>query len=524
MLNATRLRRAPARSWVIAALAFAASIAMLWPYRDLVPMWDGWVYTRCVLDAPAVALRCAGHPAVAWSAIMALARFATWPRDNPTFLPGLFFGAVALAGWTRLLRRLLPDSDASRERIALTFIFALHPGILSTVLQPSLDQAILAWGLWMLDGVAAGAMGQSIVFGTLMGFAKETGVILYGVGAATLWWSRLGQRRYVRDALLLAIPVAAFAAGITLPRLLSLTDALPVWGVSATGQLAFLRDFQPLNLWSRHLLNYVLLVTILQFQWIATGAGAFGLLALARTRRLRWELVTPSTPWRRVAVTVCASFAAVTTYRTYSNLRYFAIFLPFAWLGAVMVARRLAVAPRVRLAALAASLACLAVSARWSVDPLSRVVFGTFSIGRERMYDMTRISHECCGHGHDPLAYSFQFTSFSRVLDSAMASLRPGDSLTIARTYWLGWRWLTPLDSTTSMRTVNARHAAYPPIVDAESLAVGSPGPARLWYLEAPFVPDSSASVKRYYRPTGDARVFEASGARIRLVPMQRVP
>lgn len=133
--------------WGAPGIAFALLALILWPYRSMVPMWDGWVYARCVLDAPIIALRCAGHPALAWSAPMALAKFVTWQRITPTFVPNLLFAAVSIAGWARLLTRVLPEAEAATERSALVLLFALHPGVLSTVLQPSMDLAILAWGL-----------------------------------------------------------------------------------------------------------------------------------------------------------------------------------------------------------------------------------------------------------------------------------------------------------------------------------------------------------------------------------------
>ena len=79
-------------------------------------------------------------------------------------------------------------------------------------------------------------------------------------------------------------------------------------------------------------------------------------------------------------------------------------------------------------------LPCLLASVRWSVDPVTRATVGTFSIGQERMFRVIRISGECCGYGHDALAYNLQYTALGRVLDKAMMELQPGDSTVIVKT------------------------------------------------------------------------------------------
>lgn len=447
------------------------------------------------------------------------------PRGTMSiFLPSLLLGAVAIWGWARVVGKVLPGPSFVRERGALVIAGAVNPGIVSTVLQPNVDLAVLTWGMWLLDGVASGRLTQTIVAGTLLCFSKETGVIVYCVGALVLWIGRAGQRNWIRDALILSVPIVIYAAAVFAPKLLVNGDAPTIWGVTNSGEMAMMRYFQPLNLWSRHLLNYVLLVTVLQFQWIASVALFVGLAALIRARGFARQDLFPRTAGRRVLLTAGLSYAALTTFRTYGNLRYFALFLPFLWLAAVVVARRAGVPGRMRTIAIALTIPCLMISARWSVDPISRAVFGSFSIGRDRMFDMTSISHDCCGHGMDPLAYNLQYAAFSAVLDRAMSDLRPSDTLNIVMTKEEWGGWFTPLDRLTSMRTIDDVHGIRPPIIAAESLAVGRPGPDHVWYLETPHMKDSSANIARFYRATGLVRTYDASGARVRLVEMRRLP
>jgi len=176
---------APAvKSWWLVALASVAMAAVLWPYRGVVPVMDGWGFARCIVDAPLVATQCLGHASLGWTSLMAVSKLGTLPGATELFAPSLLFGVIAIAGWARLLDALLPESDARLERLLLLAIFVLHPGVLSTVLQPNVDVATMAWGMWMLDGVARGSVLQVAIAGGLVAWSKESGVALYGAAAA----------------------------------------------------------------------------------------------------------------------------------------------------------------------------------------------------------------------------------------------------------------------------------------------------------------------------------------------------
>ena len=80
---------------------------LLWPSRGVVPIFDGWSFARCALDASWVAVRCEGHPTFGWGVVMAASRLWSIPGATALFLPSLLFGAVALMGVDRLARATL---------------------------------------------------------------------------------------------------------------------------------------------------------------------------------------------------------------------------------------------------------------------------------------------------------------------------------------------------------------------------------------------------------------------------------
>lgn len=513
-----------ARRWAVGsvALGFVLMVGLLWPHRGIVPFWDGWVYARCLADVPPSIERCATHVSLSWTFPMLLSRLGTVRGAMPLFAPQLVLGLVALAGWARVLTAVLPSEADRRIRAMLVIAVAIHPAVLAAVLQPNVDTAMFAWGMWLLSGLVRRHVPEIVIAGTLLAFAKETGVIIYAVAATVSWWSLLREPGFLRRTMLLAIPGFLYIAIVFGPGLFSPAHSATIWGASR-GTAGLLRDFRPWDLWSRHLLNQAFLVTVLQFQWWPSLLSVVGAWLAVRRRRWHWSDLAPTTGWRALIWTLVISLYVITSYRTYSNLRYYTVFLPFLMLGAVVALSHAGIPRRWRTVAVALWLPCLLASVRWSFDPVTRFVVGTFSIGQERMFRVTRISHECCGNGHDALAYNLQYTAFARVLDKAMMALQPGDSTIIVKTRWLGWAWLTALDPKTSRRTLDEAHGYLPPMIEAESLLVDASRPARVWYLWAPHVPLAPDFALSAYH-VGARREVTASGATLQLTELIRNP
>jgi hypothetical protein len=376
--------------------------------------------------------------------------------------------------------------------------------------------------MWLMSGLVRRHVPGIVVAGTLLAFSKETGVIIYAVAATITWWSLRREPGVLRRTIAFAIPGFLYIAVVFVPGWMNPSHAVAIWGASQ-GASGLLRDFRPWDLWSKHLLNQAFLVTVLQFQWWPLLLGVGGAVLAVRRGRWHWTDLAPNTGWRGLAWTLIVSLYVITSYRTFSNLRYYTIFLPFLMLGAVVALAQAGVSRRWRTAAVALWLPCLLASVRWSVDPVTRATVGTFSIGQERMFRVIRISGECCGYGHDALAYNLQYTALGRVLDKAMMELQPGDSTVIVKTRWLGWAWLTALDSKTSRRTLDEAHGVLPPMIAAESLLVDATKPKKVWYLWAPHVPLAPDFALQAYH-VGAHREISASGATLQLVELLRNP
>jgi hypothetical protein len=105
-------------------LAFAAIsvvvIALLWPERGYVPIWDGRVYANCVVDAAATgfsfeSLRCAGHPSQGWALLLAAPQALALGDVRLMHLTDLVLGLFALACIRAILARAFPDPTLDRN-------------------------------------------------------------------------------------------------------------------------------------------------------------------------------------------------------------------------------------------------------------------------------------------------------------------------------------------------------------------------------------------------------------------------
>ncbi|NBW66458.1 hypothetical protein EBR44_11955, partial [bacterium] len=199
------------------SVAVLAMALLLWPVRNVVPLFDGWLFARCALDAPGIAVRCEGHVSGGWGLLMALGKLWTIPGSTSLFLPSLVFGAIALAGVDRMAAAVL-RGDARVERALLVVALAVHPSFLSTVLQPNLDLALMAWACWMFAGVARGRLLEVACFGTLMIFSKETGLFLYGAASLVMWWRAVTRSEGARTSIALAVPLLLFAGFLLLRK------------------------------------------------------------------------------------------------------------------------------------------------------------------------------------------------------------------------------------------------------------------------------------------------------------------
>ena len=512
------------RTILIRAAAIAA--LLLAPHFDFVPMWDGWAYALCATDVVTYrfavsALRCAGHPAYIYSAVLGGAQLLDLGNPGLLVLVNGAVLAIATLGFHRLMRRAFPEEGHETDIALLTAAVLLQPPFLASVIQPALDLPILAGTIWCTVLLVERRWFWCAAAGTAMAFSKETGVLLFAVLVAcyAVWALARTPGTFsarVRTLIPLAptvLPLVAFAGYVLAFRILR-PDRHALWQTASGPPL--LENLLVPRL-DAEVASFLAMLFVLNFAWflatLVAVDGAVGVVRFARRRSARVVAGADRPVIGFLTLAAVATIIALTRFTTFSNVRYVmagtALLLPLAYVALV----RLGLTPGARRIALGAYTALLAVSALRTVDPVSRQLWGTFRFGSHRMLHMTSITGECCGAGRDQLVYSLEFTRFNDLTDSVVATLMRDTATVIALPSRMDYHVIGRVDGSTWRRTLRRTGAFEAKVVDGPWLVARAAAPQSLVYIALPNAQDAvtlSMLSDRYV--VGPERRFEAGG------------
>ncbi len=507
------------------AFAFIAATFMLVlaPERGYVPIWDGRVYANCAVEAAAnglsiESLRCAGHPSQGYAFFLAFSQSIRLGDVSLMLLANMLLGLLALACIRVSLDRVFPSKEHARSLDLVTLVCAVHPVLLSTLVQPNVDFGVYVFFFASLAALLSGQLGWAAMAGLFLCFSKETGVLVYGLMIGLEAAFRFGHgggtpaERFQR-VLPLSVtfaPLVAFASHV-------------VWWDAAHAQSAVwkhqwqkgtLDGFSFFDLSDPIFVSYAAGIFVLGFMWVVSAIIAGDLVvAGVRTARRQADRPVPGADPRALGyVTVLAAVLtySLTSFRTWSNLRYFALLYPLLILLVFAALVRLGVAARLRTAALVALAGLFLFATYRSADPVSRAVYGTFSIGDREMYRMASITGEFRGPGRDQLVYNLEFTGYHHVQNALFRALRPSDSTVFATSRLTRWNSWSQLDARRWQRTLARDQVIVPRYYDEVDIAAMPAKPRDVWFLDFSNHADKDDALRQlapFYREESILRV-----------------
>ena len=234
--------------------------------------------------------------------------------------------------------------------------------------------------------------------------------------------------------------------------------------------------------------SYAAGIFLLGFMWVVTAlVGADLLVGGVRMARRQRDREVPGADGRLLAyvgVLTALLTYVLTAFRTWSNVRYFALLYPLVVLLAFAALLRLRAGTRIRVPVLALVAVLFAVATFRSVDPVSRLVYGTFDVGERSMYRMASVTGEFDGPGRDELVYNLEFTGFAEVQNALYRRLRPTAGTMVVTSRTVRWNIWAPLDGVTFRRSLAHRNTFSPRYEDDLTLAAMTSRPPELWFLE----------------------------------------
>jgi hypothetical protein len=528
--NAAAERTERVAAFVVIALVF---IAIVWPELHYMPIWDGRVYADCAINAAShglaglsmESLRCAGHPTQGYLAILAASQLLRPGDIAALHFTDIVLGLLALASIRVVLTRVFPDPAIARQLDFVTLLCAVHPVVLSTLLQVNVDFGVYVFFFASLAALTSGRFMWTAVAGVLLCFSKETGVLAYAVmvGLDVLFrvlrtpGTFTERVKRVLPMWVTTIPLALFVLHVLR---WNATHAKPaVW--KQGWQRGTIDGFKFFDLSDPIFLSYAAGLFLLGFMWLisATIGADLAVAGVRMARRLPQRVVRGADPGRLAYLTLLTVVLTyvLTSYRTWSNLRYFALIYPLLVILAFAAMLRLGAVTRTRYAAMTVVGALFLFATYQSADPVSRAVYGTFRAGPRDMYRMASITGEHAGPGIDDLVYNLQFTGFHWALNAMFATMRPTAATTVVFPQANRWGLWAPLDARTFERV--ASHAGTITPDYADQAMVGARGermPHELWLVEQPNDADTLAvrSLHHFYIDADSAR-YTARGLTI---------
>ena len=514
----TAFQRERMAAFAVIAVAF---LAILWPELHYVPIWDGHLYANCAISAAAdglagltmEGLRCGGHPSQGYIVFLAASQLLRFGDIAALHLTNILLGLLALASIRLVLARVFPDPRLARQLDVVTFLCAVHPVVLSTLLQVNVDFGVYVFFFMTLAAVLSKRYGWAAAAGVLLCFSKETGVLAYGlvVGLDVLFLvapagTPAERLRRVRPLWVTPIPVVLFGVHVLWWNATHAKSA--VW--KHAWQQGPLDGFKFFDLSEPIFRSYATGIFLLGFMWVVSAIIAADLFrgGVRMARRLPDRAVPGADPTRLAYLGVLTFLLTylLTSFRTWSNLRYFALLYPLLVILAFAALLRLGTGGRARYAALAMIGALFVVSVYRSWDPVSRAVYGTFDIGQRDMYRMSSFTGVFAGIGRDELVYNRQFTGFPWAFNVFYAAVKPTASTTIVFPRSNRWELWSALDARTFERVVARTGTVTPDYADEAIIADrGAAKPSELWLVQQPNDGDTLALQRLHRRGYADA-------------------
>jgi hypothetical protein len=386
-------------------------------------------------------------------------------------------------------------------------IFSKEPGVL-------LYGAIVAVWMWrrverMLspDDATRVGMASLLILGLLALIGHEISSALFFLAAAVVAALRprrprqsalpslAGLARTVRHEWPLIVPVVLLLGYLLYYKLrpTALNDGSTVMWGGGSGAIGMLFRGGLFDLSTRISL---LLMFVIGFLWVPS-AWMLGDLAIGVVRHVRNLPARPLPGIDRsalafIVVVLLADVWLLSRYVTYSNTRYYLPVFPLALIAAYAALVRLRVPAFGREALLMGVAILLAVSTVRTLDPVSRKIWGTFQFGDRSLLSINSILDECCGHARDQMAYNLEFTELASLQDMLYARLEPSDSTVLVLPRDGDWYTVGALDGVTHRRTLRSTGVVRPKVLTVRD--TDTLEAARAWYIELPFSVDSNAT------------------------------
>lgn len=488
--------RSPLLSATIASLPLTLLIVIyviirshFWRYP---PIWDARWYYEALLDArltpfDSLSYSVAGHISQGFliPAGIAMHLFGVGYFSLNVYLT--IISILILLLFYLLLHVLTGGELSSAELTAFTAIVAFHPALLSSMIHFNVDIGILFYGLcyWVLlirdRPILAGFVGIGFLF------SKETAMLLLPIVAISCALSssiEISRHNFTswlrRHCLAILIPYTFLVIFVLYKAIVR--QQSPLWtGLGESWTVHVLSSFDsglPM------LIHFLAMIFVLNGTWVLMLLWCIlTIFYCSYSRRLTLQ-TTPTTIW----ITFTLSLMAILLVRPYSNSRYVMFLYPIMIIGVANLLVSLGVRRIARMAIASLLFMLFSIQVKWSVDPLSRLYFGTFNFGERSMYDMTQRTKECCGKGRDQLVYNLEFLELIACAEEFLSDIATDpDAVVVCNTFACWKFWENDMAFSRKLDSGN-KGSRSPMFLPPDELLKLDPLPSSFYFVDFPNV------------------------------------
>ena len=471
---------------------------LLIPYLFHVPIFDGREYYNCLFNAAdrAFDLRnfiCFDHPSFLFIGILAIPLYFFPGQVAGVHLMLMLLGSISIVALSTILRMLVPGKSWQSIRSLVLLIYATQPVIIANALSINLDIGVLFFFLPFLAFLLRGQDRWAALFGILMIFTKEAGLIAWCLAIALYTLVFIVPLHEVKID---AISTMLKRRWLLIPFILS---GFYVWTKTAVwhDKLFYgVSDHLEFITWSHFSLDnrfyYMFLEFFtLQFLWIPSliiaGAAVMYLIKYRLSfLRLR-SLSLPAANMLFLALFLFCGIYLFTRGVFMNNLRYMLLLFPIEILLFAVSLRFV-----VKEKSLVTGYLLLVIIFNFyalfrSNDPVSQKLVGTFPFGSHKMYSMSSVTQdECCGLGRDQLVYNLEHLKLIDLQEKVYQWIRPNADTYIAMNDAAHWCFSDVLDNKT-FRFTEDQNGIHPRFVTVKDILESDTGlPETVFFINFP--------------------------------------
>ncbi len=493
-------------------------------FFDHIPHWDGNIFVneiRSSTDALTVSLTSlgkdyfwgGGHPTMGYGSYMSIGQLFFPNNLYIIHLQNLILGVMSIIAFYGITRILLKRSSLTSS--LLTLLFAINPLFIATSLTPNMDYPVLCFFVIALYFLLKDKLVLFAFISALMVLSKEVGFMLYlmllmgllapyiafKVGFLDKYFKRITKSGISKSLLILGyilylvFPISVFGFQY-------LASGGTIWNGNyyVKPYISFL--FHPLLFFPR-----IFEVSVMNFAWILTIIILIGFIKYFRKNKFKVN----SSMSNAISLSLtCLLFVGVNCfYNTFTHPRYLIVSVFF--ISILSAYGLVSIKKSVRYLPIGIITVLFFFSIYYTIDPVSKFVFGTFSWGNKTLLKIGDPIQARC----DSMVYNTEFIYIDRLYQK----FRKQES------QYIGMVISNELNGVDGTQNWWMRHFDYSPTMVASELSKNVPD-GNVYYLFLPWLSENIDNgidtVKKYYS-IEETGVIEQNGYWLRFYKLKKL-